>query len=227
MADYEAVIEPMLSQARREGSRLRLLYQLGPEFEGFTPGGAWEDAKLGLSSMQLFHGFAIVSDRSALRDAARVVGFVMPCAVRTFLNDERDKAAEWLGSLPLGAAVSHELLPTGVVVVEVNQPLRATDFDALARTVDACIETHGALQGFVIHTREFPGWENLRGMLRHVRFVRDHRNKVKKIALAADSKLARLAPHLAELFVKAEVKSFPYAALDSAISWAGKRDTPN
>lgn len=53
MADYEAVIEPMLSQARREGSQLRFLYQLGPEFEGFTPGGVWEDAKLGLSSMQI------------------------------------------------------------------------------------------------------------------------------------------------------------------------------
>jgi hypothetical protein len=225
MADYERVIEPMLNQAQQEGRRLRLLYQFGPEFEGFTPGGAWEDAKLGLTSMKLFHGFAIVSDRSAVRDAARVVSFVMPCAVRSFPNDRRDEAAEWLGSLPQGAAVSHELLPTGVVVVEVNQPLRAADFDALALTVDSCIETHGALQGLVIHTREFPGWENLKGMLHHVRFVRDHRNKVKKIALAADSKVASLAPHLAELFFKGEVKSFAYDALDGAISWAGTRET--
>jgi hypothetical protein len=43
---------------------------------------------------------------------------------------------------------------------------------------------------------------------------------VKRIALAADSKLASLAPRLAEHFVKAEVKSFRYDALEAAIAWA-------
>ena len=46
--DYEKVLEPLIDDARREGRRLRFLYQVGPEFEGFTPGAAWEDAKLGL-----------------------------------------------------------------------------------------------------------------------------------------------------------------------------------
>jgi hypothetical protein len=222
--DYEKVFEPLLDQARREGRHLRFLYQFGPEFEGLTASAAWEDAKIGLSDMRLFDGCAIVSDVGWIRESARLIGFMMPCPVKVFGNQERGKAIEWLGSLPEGAAVSHRLLPeAGVIVVEVKEALRAQDFDALAHTADTWIEAHGDLQGLVIHVRDFPGWENLGSFLRHLRFVRDHHRKVKRIALAADSKLASLAPRLAEHFVKAEVKSFGYDALEGAIAWAGGR----
>lgn len=72
----------------------------------------------------------------------------------------------------------------------------------------------------MIHAREFPGWENLGSFIRHVSFVRDHHRKIKRVALAADSKLASLAPMIAEHFVQAEVKSFPYDARERAIAWA-------
>ena len=78
----------------------------------------------------------------------------------------------------------------------------------------------------MIHAREFPGWENLGAFLRHVRFLRDHHRKVKKIALAVDSKLANLAPKIAEHFVQAEVKSFAYDELDRAIAWAAASQRP-
>lgn len=156
--DYEQTFEPLLNEARREGRRLRFLYHLGPEFEGFTPGGAWEDAKIGLRSMQLFDGCAIVSDNGWLRESARLIAFLMPCPVRAFGDQDRAKAIEWLRSLPEGAAMSHRLIAeTGVIVVEVKEALRAQDFDALAATADAWIETHGDLQGIVIHVSEFPG----------------------------------------------------------------------
>jgi SpoIIAA-like len=219
--DYERVFVPFLDEARREGRRIRFLYQLGPEFESFTPGAAWEDAKIGLHSMRLFDGCAVVTDLGWIRETARLVGFLMPCPVRVFGNQERDNAIEWLGSLPQGATVSHRLLPEyGVIVVEVKQALRAQDFDELAFTADSWIETHGGLQGLVIHAHEFPGWENLGSFLRHVRFVRDHHRKIKRIALAADSKLASLAPMLAEHFVQAELKSFGYDERERAITWA-------
>ena len=154
-------------------------------------------------------------------ELTRVIGFLMPCPVHVFGNQERDKAIDWLGSLPEVAAISHRLLPdSGVIVVEVKQALRSQDFDALAVTADTWIEAHGSLQGLVIHAREFPGWENLGSLLRHLQFVRDHHRKVKRIALAADAKLASLAPKIGEHFIQAEVKSFGYDALDTAIAWA-------
>jgi hypothetical protein len=110
-----------------------------------------------------------------------------------------------------------------VIVVEVTQALRARDFDELALTADTWIDAHGQLQGLVIHARRFPGWENLGGLIRHIRFVRDHHRKIRRIAIAADGELATLAPRLGEHFVQAEVKSFPFEALDSAVAWAADR----
>lgn len=224
--DYEQVFVPLLDEARREGRRVRLLYQLGPEFEGFTPEAAWEDAKIGLHSMRLFDGCAVVTDRGWIRESTGLIGFLMPCPVRSFGNRELDEAIDWLISLPEVAAVSVRLLPeSGVIVVEVKQALRAQDFDALAFTADDWIEAHGNLQGLVIHAREFPGWENFASLVRHVRFVRDHHRRVRRVALAVDSTLASLAPRIAEHFVQAEVKSFAYDQLDTAITWAGGLNT--
>ncbi len=224
--DYEKVLVPLFAEARRDGRHIRFLYQLGPEFEGFTAGAAWEDAKIGLHSLRLFDGCAVVTDEGWIRESTRVVGFFMPCPVQVFGNQEIDKAIGWLNSLPEDAAVSHRLLPdSGVIVVEVKQALRAQDFDALAFTADNWIETHGYLQGLVIHVREFPGWENFGSFLRHLRFVRDHHREVKRIAFAADSKLASFAPEIGGLSIRAEVKSFGYEELDIAITWAGRPAT--
>jgi hypothetical protein len=223
--DYDQVLAPLLDEARREGRRLRFLYQLGPEFEGFTASAAWEDAKLGLRALRLFEGCAVVTDLGWVREATKLAAFVIPCPVRVFANRERDGAIDWLRSLPRETGVVHRLLPEkGVIVVDVKGALHAGDFDALALTADAWIESHGPLQGIVIHARAFPGWENFGSFVRHVQFVRDHHRKIQRIALAAEGKLAGLAPRLGEHFIEAEVKSFGYDQLEAAIAWAATAD---
>jgi SpoIIAA-like len=223
--DYEGVFVPLLDDARRDGRHLRFLYELGPELEGFTAGAAWEDAKVGLRALSLFEGCAIVSDADWISRMTRFFGFLMPCPVRVFRTADRDEAVRWLQGVPEGAGASHHVLSDlGVIVVEVTGALRAHDFDSLALTADAWIEAHGHLQGVVIRVRAFPGWENLGSLLRHLRFVRDHHRKVRHIALVSDVTLFGLAPRLAEHFVEAEVKTFGYEELDSAIAWAGTRE---
>lgn len=225
--DYEQSMVPLLDEARSEGRHLRFLYQLGPEFEGFTAAAAWEDARIGLRSLGLFDGCAIVTDAAWIRDSTRLVAFVLPCPMRVFTNQERAAAVHWLETLPQGAAVTHRILAeAGVIVVEVKQALRAQDFDALALTADTWIESHGSLQGLVIHAREFPGWEDLGSLFRHLRFVRNHHRSVKRVALAVDGKLASLAPRFGEHFLKAELKSFAYDEVESAIAWAGGGAAP-
>lgn len=226
--DYTEVLEPLLDEARREDHGLRFLYQLGPDFEGFTVGAAWEDAKLGLRSMRFFDGCAIVSDINWVRRSSRLIAFPLPCPVRVFENQQLREAAEWLQSLPVSGPVSHRLLPDlGVIVVEVNRALRGQDFDALSLTADARIQAHGELQGLVIHTRAFPGWDDFGSFRRHIRFVSDHHRKIDKVALAADGRFMNLAARLGEHFAKAEVKTFGYDGLEAAVAWAGNGATPH
>ena len=223
--DYEKTVEPLLDERRREARRLRLLIQLGPEYEGFTADALWGKAETWRhfpSLLRMIDGYAIVSDLRWVRDWINLTGFLMPFPLRVFGNDERDGAVAWLGSLPEGPGVTHHLLSEpGVLVVEITQPLRAQDFDALAETADAWLATHDALPGLVLHARAFPGWENIGSLLRHVRFVRDHHRAVRRVALAVDSTLADLAPRVAEHFVEAELRHFHYDALDDAVAWAG------
>jgi SpoIIAA-like len=223
--DYDTVLLPLLEEARAQGRCIRLLYHLGPEFEGFTAGGAWEDARLGLRYLRLFERCAMVSDVGWVREASRLAAFMMPCPVKVFGNQQWQEALAWISSPATpGAALAHRLLPeSGVLVIEPDRPLRAEDFDALALTVDSWIEAHGDLRGVVVHAREFPGWDNLGAFFRHLRFVRDHHRLVRRIAVAAGGRLADLAPKLAEHFIAAEIKHFDYEDLDRAIAWAGGR----
>jgi hypothetical protein len=220
--DYDEVMEPLINAARCEGRRLRLLYEIGPDFHGFTGGAAWEDAKLGLSNLRLFEGVAVVTNVGWIIQSTRLATFVMPCPVKTFDLTDRGAAIQWLGTLSERATVGQRIVAErGVLVVDVTQALRSADFEAIAATADTWIEAHGGLHGLVIHVRAFPGWENLGALVRHVRFVRDHHKKISRIALAADSKLASVGPRIAEHFIKAEVKVFGYDDLEAAIVWAG------
>jgi hypothetical protein len=229
--DYDRVVRPRLEDARREGCRIRFLYQFGPEFTGFTPGAAWKDFRIGLQYLRLFERCAVITDVDWLRTAAHGAAALMPCPVKIFANDAFNEAVGWLMS-PYEPSVTYRMLPErGVLVVEPHARLRADDFDVLDAAADTWIEAgDGSFRGVVVHARQFPGWENLGSFLRHVRFVRDHHRKIRRVALAVDGTVAQIAPALVDHFVQAEVKQFGADDLEPAIVWAGARaahETPS
>ena len=220
--DYEQVALPLFHDARRDGRRIRLLYHFGPEFEGFTAGAVLHDARIGLRYLRLLERCAVVSDRPMVRESARLIGAMLPCPSRVFENNEWQTALDWLGS-PITGRLSHRLIPeSGVLVIQPTASLSPGDFDAVALTVDPWIESHGALQGLVLHLREFAGWEDFGTFIRHIQFVREHHLQVRRVAFVADGRLAHLMPKLGEHFVAAELKHFRYDNLSIAIAWAGK-----
>jgi hypothetical protein len=221
--DYEAVVLPMVEAAIRDGRGIRALVQIDDAYEGVTPGGMWEDLKIGLRALHLWAGCAVVTNLGWVRESIKLAGFFMPCPVRVFDETDREQAIAWLQTLPEHAGITHRIIAgagAGIVVVEATGPLRVPDFDALAMTIDSWLEYHAELQGIVVHARAFPGWENLRALIGHLRFVRDHHRAIAKVALAVDGTLAQLAPHVATHFVHAEVRHFDYDQLDDAVTWA-------
>jgi hypothetical protein len=219
--DYERVVLPELEAARRDGRHIRLLYHLGPEFTGFAAGAAWEDFRVGVRYLRLFERGAVVTDSPWVRAAARASAPLMPCPVRIFDDASYAEAVDWL-TARLPPTLSYRLLPErGVIVVELHGPLRGEDFDALEAAADAWIESAaGSLRGIVVHATQFPGWENLASLLRHLRFVRDQQRRVRRVALAVDGAAARVVPALVEHFVMAEIKQFSAHDLEPAIVWA-------
>jgi len=116
--------------------------------------------------------------------------------------------------------LTHELLhDQGVLKLKPKGKLKAGDFQALAATVDPYLERKGKLKGILLEAVKFPGWENFAGLLSHLRFVKDHHKKVRRIAIVSDGKLLKVAPKIAKHFVSAEVKRFEAGDADAALAW--------
>ena len=106
-----------------------------------------------------------------------------------------------------------------ILYVRPQSSLEEDDFVQLAKTVDPYIEATGDLAGLIIEMPTFPGWKNLKAMVTHFRFVRDHHKLIKKIGLVTDSALGDVAQHLASHFVSAEIRHFSAGDLEAARQW--------
>lgn len=94
--DYGKVLIPEMEAKIAEGGKLRFLYVLGPEFEGFEIGAMVDDATFGFRHFFDFEKIAFVSDDHAYRKMVEGFGLMMPAEVRAFAVAEIDAAKAWL-----------------------------------------------------------------------------------------------------------------------------------
>jgi hypothetical protein len=111
------------------------------------------------------------------------------------------------------------LIDDGILMVMPEGRLEADDFKEMANVADPYIEENGKLNGLMIYTESFPGWEDFAALASHFRFVKDHHRSLAKVALVTDSKIASVAESLAKHFVSAEIKHFDYSDKDTALDW--------
>jgi hypothetical protein len=109
--------------------------------------------------------------------------------------------------------------PEGILVLKPHAPLSKEDFEGLGAAVDAYLSDHAKLHGVMIHSKEFPGWENFGGFTAHMHFVREHHKQVERVAIVTDSPIAGLSESLGKHFTSAEVRHFPFAADVKALNW--------
>jgi hypothetical protein len=107
----------------------------------------------------------------------------------------------------------------GILILKPAGPLEVTDFEKLVREVDPYIGEKGKLNGLMIYVKSFPGWDNFAAFLSHMKFVRNHHQKVKKIAAVTGSGFLSIMPQVAGHFIKAEVRQFNYDDKDAALNW--------
>lgn len=217
--DYESTLIPLLAEEHKRGHRIRFLYQFGPAFTGFTPGAAWDDFKVGMKYLRLFERCAIVSDKDWIQNATHLLGSLMPCPTRTFRNEEMADAVAWLASPLVESNLKFELTSDGILILRPHGPLSREDFENLATAADPWIEKHDHLLGMIVYIEKFPGWETVGSFIQHLKFVKSHHRKIRKVALVVDGALPEIASKLASHLVEAEIKHFPYAQFEEAKKW--------
>lgn len=92
--DFATEIEPDVDRVVERHEKLRLVLHLGSEFTGFGPG-AWGELTDEIRHMR-FHRGAVVTDDHHIANAVNVLKWTLHGHVRTFHDDEFDKAVGWI-----------------------------------------------------------------------------------------------------------------------------------
>jgi SpoIIAA-like len=96
--DYEDVLVPAVERALKTHDKLRLYYEIDPEFTGIEPAAMWQDFKVGMEHLLRWERVAVVTDIDWIGHTIRAFGFMMPGAVRVFPLKEAAEARAWLVS---------------------------------------------------------------------------------------------------------------------------------
>lgn len=106
-----------------------------------------------------------------------------------------------------------------IAILEPHGALSEADFTTAAAVIDPYIVQYSKLNGIIIHTQSFPGWDSFTAMFSHLNFVKDHHQKVTHVALVTDSIIGEFAEQIASHFIAAEIKVFSYDELEQAKQW--------
>lgn len=107
----------------------------------------------------------------------------------------------------------------GIAILEPHGPLSESDFVNATGIIDPFIAENDHLQGLIIHTKDFPGWESFGALAGHIRFVKNHHQYLSKVALVTDAKVGDFAQKIGSHFVAAEIKHYSFGQLDNARAW--------
>jgi hypothetical protein len=96
MQDCQEVLVPAIKKSRRRHDKIRLYYELNSRF----PGSAWDDLDLGLEHASCCERVAIVTDTAWVRQAVKVVRFLIPSDIRVFPTILAEEGRAWITARP-------------------------------------------------------------------------------------------------------------------------------
>ncbi len=106
-----------------------------------------------------------------------------------------------------------------IVTLQPHGALRKEDFDNAVKVIDPFIKENGKLNGIIIYTEAFPGWEDYAAFNRHLVFIKNHHREIKKLAFVTDSLVGSIADLISSHFVEAVIHNFDYVDLGDARKW--------
>ncbi len=103
--------------------------------------------------------------------------------------------------------------------VQLRGPLEAADFAVLAASVDPYIREHGHLEGLLIEAEGVPHYRSFGALKAHLRFVKDHKKKIDRVAVVTESLAMAALPKVANRILEPEIRPFDATHRDEAVHW--------
>jgi len=96
--DYDETLVPLLEKKLKEHKKLKMLFYAGPDFEGYSAGAMWDDAKFGITHLTDFAKIAIITDVEWVRQGTKLFVPLFPAKVRLFSNKELKDGKAWIST---------------------------------------------------------------------------------------------------------------------------------
>ena len=107
----------------------------------------------------------------------------------------------------------------GIATLEPQGDIEQADFADITKTIDDYLADHDNLKRVIVHSKDFPHWANFGALLSHLTFVKNHHQRIEKLALVTDSKIGDFAEKVVSHFIHADVKHFTNDELSQAKTW--------
>jgi hypothetical protein len=93
--DYRTVLVPAVEQQLAAHGKVRAVAVVDGAFEGYSLGGVWQDARLGVAHPRSWERIAVVTDVEWLRHLVRAFGWAVPGDVELFGASQVADAVAW------------------------------------------------------------------------------------------------------------------------------------
>jgi hypothetical protein len=218
--DFQDVLLPAVEAATQDGKRARLLYVLGPEFDGLEVGAMLHDAKVGLGHLSDFERIAVVTDRDWIAHSLRVTAFLIPAAVRLFAPDQLEEAKRWIvepapDPLTIDTQIKGD---TALLRVTLRGALDLASERELVQTASRSIEQATKVR-LLLHAEDFHGWSDLKALWMHLKFVAELRSKIERAAVVGHAPWQKRLIATARAALGVPVRFFTETELAQAEAW--------
>lgn len=213
--DYDNVLTPAVDRAIEKFDRIKLLAQLGPDFQSYSLDAIWDDTKLGLRHWNGFERVAVVTDVGWVKMAVKAIAFMMPCPVQLFPIVELDDAKRWLCE-SLGSI--HIYREEDVIIARLLGKLDPGAYNGVNEEIDNLMSRAEHVR-LVLDLREFDGWSGLSALGDHLSLIREHYRVPERIAIVGDKAWQKMAGKIMDRFVNAQTRFFDSGDYDGAVAW--------
>ena len=114
--------------------------------------------------------------------------------------------------------IKTEIISANVLRITAPEKLKADDFRHIAPQIDALIGQYGRIR-LLIDASGFHGWENIDAFEHHAGFVKNHQQKVERIAVIAAHDWQHWLIGAVRIFLHPEARAYDENHESEALQW--------
>lgn len=118
--------------------------------------------------------------------------------------------------------IKTEVISDNALKITIPEKLTADDFRQIAPQVDSLIGEYGKIRA-LIDASGFKGWENIAAFESHAGFVKNHQQKVDRIAVVVAHNWQHWLIGAVRVFLHPEVKAYDKGLESEALQWLSEK----